>query len=179
MRDRDEKFKYVIFTAGGGYFGLFGTDNAVFRTCLPVKSKQECKERLLGVTEGAEADDGYFKSLQGKVLGYYEGETVDFSDVPVDLSGYGDFTRRVLKACREISAGETLTYGQIAAKAGSPKAARAAGNALANNPVPFIIPCHRVVCSDGKLGGFSGAGGAKTKQKMLDFEQITTFSNIN
>ena len=166
------EFKYVVFEVEGGWFGLFGTENAVFRTCLPASSSGRCRRELLkGIDERAKYDKAYFKSVQEKVSSYYKGRAVNFSDVPVDISGLGEFTKRILTACRTIKSGKTLTYGQIAIKAGSPKGARAAGNALAANPLPLIIPCHRIICANGNPGGYSGQGGKKTKKKMLDFEK--------
>ncbi len=166
------ELKYVVFEVEGGWFGLFGTENAVFGTSLPVSSNSRGKRELLkGVDGRAKYDKGYFKSVQERIANYYEGIAVNFSDVPVDISGLGEFTKRILKACRAIKPGKTLTYGQVAAKAGSPKGARAAGNALASNPLPLIIPCHRIICASGNPGGFSGQGGKKMKKKMLDFEK--------
>ncbi|MDR1122416.1 MAG: MGMT family protein [Endomicrobium sp.] len=89
------------------------------------------------------------------------------------MSKYSDFYKKVWIACLEIPAGKTLTYKQIAEKVGSPKAARAVGTALANNPFAPLIPCHRVIRSDGKLGGYSASGGLKKKQVMLKYEKET------
>jgi O-6-methylguanine DNA methyltransferase len=90
------------------------------------------------------------------------------------MSKYPDFYRKVWTVCFEIPVGKTLTYKQIAEKIGSPKAVRAVGTALANNPFAPLIPCHRVIRSDGKLGGYSVAsGGFKKKQAMLKYEKET------
>ncbi|MDR2399442.1 MAG: MGMT family protein [Endomicrobium sp.] len=89
------------------------------------------------------------------------------------MSKYPDFYKKVWTACFEIPAGKTLTYKQIAKKIGSPKAARAVGTALAKNPFAPIIPCHRVIRSDGKLGGYSACGGIKEKLKMIKYERET------
>lgn len=83
------------------------------------------------------------------------------------LSSLTPFQRSVLLACAKIPKGQTLTYSQLARSIGKPNAARAVGNALAINPLAPLIPCHRVVRSDGTLGGYSAAGGTKTKRKML------------
>ncbi|MCK5563881.1 MAG: MGMT family protein [Planctomycetes bacterium] len=165
------EFKYVIFEVEWGWFGLFGTENAVFRTSLPVSSSGRCQRELLKGIEKAKCDKAYFKSVQERVASYYRGIAVNFSDVPVDILGLGEFTKRILTACRRIKPGETLTYGQIAVKAGSPKGVRAAGNALARNPLPLIIPCHRIIRANGTPGNFSGAGGKKMKEKMLFLEK--------
>lgn len=80
------------------------------------------------------------------------------------------FHREVLECCAQIAAGQTLTYGQLAARAGRPRAARAVGSAMARNRWPLIIPCHRVVGSDGRLTGYSGTGGIETKRRLLGLE---------
>ncbi|MDR3092753.1 MAG: MGMT family protein [Endomicrobium sp.] len=89
------------------------------------------------------------------------------------MKDYPDFYVKVWKACFEIFPGETLTYKQLAKKIGMPKAARAVGNALSKNPFAPIIPCHRVIRSDGKMGGYSGPCGINKKLKMLKYEKKT------
>ncbi len=81
-----------------------------------------------------------------------------------------EFTKQVLTACRNIGFGRTISYSGLAKKLGRPAAARAVGNALAQNPLPLIIPCHRIVRSDGKIGGFSAPGGKELKAKLLKHE---------
>jgi len=93
------------------------------------------------------------------------------TDIPIVLDGLSNFNCSVLTACRDIKFGEVLTYSALAKRIRRPKAARAVGNALAKNPLPLIIPCHRVIRSDGKIGGFSAAGGTNTKVKLLRHEQ--------
>lgn len=102
---------------------------------------------------------------------YAAGEPVDLSAIEVDLSGYPPFATKVYRECRKIRPGTTLSYGQLAAKAGSPGAARAVGSAMAKNRITLLIPCHRVVASGGKLGGYSGPQGLKLKEKLLQLEQ--------
>ncbi len=82
-----------------------------------------------------------------------------------------EFTNQVLTACRDIRFGQTISYGRLAQKIDRPAAARATGCALAKNPLPLIIPCHRVVRSDGKIGGFSAIGGTNLKAKLLELEK--------
>ena len=99
------------------------------------------------------------------------GEDADFSQVPVDLGGLTHFDRLVLTETREIPRGETRTYGEIAARLGAGGAARAVGRALGANPIPIIIPCHRVVAANGGSGGFSADGGAAVKMRILGIER--------
>ncbi len=110
------------------------------------------------------------EDLVGRLLAYSAGEPVDFRDVRVDPGPVSDFRRRVLRHCQRIPYGQTLTYGQLAAKAGSPRAARAVGSCMAANRIPLIIPCHRVVSAGGRTGGFSAIGGTRTKRRLLAME---------
>jgi len=105
-----------------------------------------------------------------KVRLHLSGDLQDFRDVAVDIEKVAPFARRVYGVAREIPAGETRTYGEIAEALNRPGAARAVGHVLGRNPVPLIIPCHRVLASDGKLGGFSAYGGQATKARLLTVE---------
>ena len=97
----------------------------------------------------------------------FEGERHHF-DVPVDFRLTRGFTQKILRITSRIPFGSLLTYGQVATKAGSPRAYRAAGNALGSNPIPIVVPCHRVVHADGGLGGYTG--GIERKQFLLRLE---------
>jgi methylated-DNA-[protein]-cysteine S-methyltransferase len=97
------------------------------------------------------------------------GETVDLGSIPLDIGGSTPFMQRVLAALRTTHPGETLTYGQLARRAGSPGAARAVGQVMAKNPLPILIPCHRVVAAGGP-GGFSLFGSLETKARLMALE---------
>lgn len=101
------------------------------------------------------------------LTGYCQGIAIA-DDLPVDLDNLPSFTRRVLLACREIPYGKVFSYRQLAVYMGRPTAARAVGQALSRNPIPVIIPCHRVIAADGSLGGFSA--GIDMKEKLLKSE---------
>ena len=106
--------------------------------------------------ESMKHDPAMLNDLADRLSRYFDGEPVDFSDIPTPAAP--PFHRRCLEACRRIPRGRTLSYAQLAAAAGSGcGAARAAGQAMRTNPLPIIIPCHRVIASDGKLGGFAGS----------------------
>ncbi len=98
------------------------------------------------------------------------GEPSDLSGVELDLDGVSDLQRRVYDVTRGIAPGETLTYGEIAKRVGTPRDAREVGKALGDNPFPIIVPCHRVIAADGRMHGFSGAGGVRTKLRLLEIE---------
>lgn len=111
------------------------------------------------------------QSVIDRVVAELEGLTSDdLADVPLDLRAVSPFDARVYAEVRKIAPGQTATYGEIARRVGSPGAARAIGGAMGRNPFAPIVPCHRVVAAGGRLGGFSAAGGAKTKQRMLAVE---------
>jgi len=110
------------------------------------------------------------RPLARRLRAYAAGARDDFRDVEVDPHGLTEFRRRVLRCCRRIPYGKTLTYAQLAAKAGSPRAARAVGRCMAANPVPLVVPCHRVVAANGGLGGYSAPGGIRLKQRLLELE---------
>jgi methylated-DNA-[protein]-cysteine S-methyltransferase len=102
---------------------------------------------------------------------YFETGRANFHEVEIDPSGWTEFSRRIYNGCRTIEAGETLSYKELARRAGNEKASRAVGTAMAKNRVTIVIPCHRVVASGGKLGGYGGRGGIETKKFLLNLEQ--------
>jgi methylated-DNA-[protein]-cysteine S-methyltransferase len=180
-----ELLKYTIFKTKWGYFGLAGTEHALCRTCLPLAEPDRVKSRLLEhlslmnrAVNGKhpaprfESDKSLFKVLQQQITAYFQGAYISFgSDMPIILDGLSPFARSVLTACRAVAFGQVITYSGLAGELGQPLAARAVGNALAKNPLPLIIPCHRVVRSDGKIGRFSAPGGKDLKARLLRHEQ--------
>lgn len=98
----------------------------------------------------------------------------DFHGVPIDWGRFDSFARRVYEAALDIPVGQTRTYGQLAKSLNEPQAAQAVGQALGSNPIPLIIPCHRILAAGGKMGGFSAPGGLQTKEKLLLIEGATT-----
>ena len=175
--------KYTIFKTKWGYFGLAGTEYGLLRTHLPGPEPEKIKPKLLKDLSVKTAcrtqfDKTFFKAAQEQITAYFEGTRVNFRDITIVLDGFSFFVSSVLTACRNIGFGRTISYSGLAKKLGPPcflakartGAARAVGNALAKNPLPLIIPCHRVVHSDGKIGGFSAPGGKELKAKLLKHE---------
>jgi methylated-DNA-[protein]-cysteine S-methyltransferase len=103
---------------------------------------------------------------------YLTGKRASF-DLSVDMRFLTDFQRSVLRAVMKVPRGEVITYGALARVIGRPQAARAVGQALGSNPIPIVIPCHRVLASDGSLGGYSGRGGVRTKADLLRLEGVS------
>ncbi len=166
---------YTAFKTCWGWFGLCGYENALLRTCLPVGTREVAKRRLLADLAQARPNKDYFSDVQEMVTAYFEGSYVDFGAVAVCLQGLTKFQRTVLNALRDITYRQTISYKELAKLAGSPSAFRAVGGVLAKNPLPLIIPCHRVIKQDGSLGCFSAAGGVETKKRMLDLEKSLKF----
>ena len=162
-------------TDGGGRREL--ADGVVLRTCLPLPDRRRAEQEILKALGPArdhvQFDKNLFLDLQQRIAAYFEGENVDFSTDPaVSLDGLSPWDHKVLLTCRKIPSGQTTTYGELGVRIGHPGAARAVGSALARNPIPLIIPCHRVLRTDGHLGGFSAPGGLTTKQALLRHEHF-------
>jgi methylated-DNA-[protein]-cysteine S-methyltransferase len=181
-----EVIKYTIFKTKWGYFGLAANKKGLIRTCLPCPNPKIVKQRLLSGLDNPEFEKNLLKTLQGRIITYFKdrppssacpGEAQRrrvlrlLSSVPLGFNLMPAFTKKVLAACAKIPAGKTVSYSRLAAMIGNPRAGRAVGNALAGNQVPLIIPCHRVIRSDGSLGNFSAPGGSVTKRKLIDHEK--------
>ena len=117
-----------------------------------------------------QAQDGLCAAALGQLRDYFAGRRRCF-DLPLDLQGLTPFARDILTALLQVPAGATIGYGELATLVGHPGAARAVGRVMANNPLPLVIPCHRVVGSGGALTGYSAAAGTTTKEWLLEFER--------
>jgi len=113
----------------------------------------------------------WVRQVQRRLTLHLEGTIQDLSTIPLDFAGIPPFHQEVYRVALAIPAGEPISYGQLAARAGSPQAARAVGQAMRRNPFPLIVPCHRVVAAGGGLGGFSSVGGVTTKRRLLSIEK--------
>lgn len=160
---------YCIFTTTWGPFALAARGRRVLATYLPGPTASELAARVHTEWPRATRDDQLLGALQDAVRRYFAGEPVAFR-FTLDPGHRTPFQNAVLSACRRISYGRVRTYAELAVTAGSPRAARAVGSVMAHNPAPLLIPCHRVVASDGGMGGFSGAGGVALKEALLDLE---------
>jgi methylated-DNA-[protein]-cysteine S-methyltransferase len=115
-------------------------------------------------------EPGWLQKLVEDLQRFAEGEPVDFRYVPISEAHLTRFGRRVISACRAIPWGQVTTYGELAAKCGSPAAARAVGSVMAKNRFPLVVPCHRVLAAGGALGGYSAPDGLKMKRRLLAME---------
>jgi len=114
---------------------------------------------------------GSLKSWQERLQAFVRQPADDFRDVTLDLSGFTRFQRAIVEHCRQIRIGETISYAELARRAGSPKAARAVGQVMATNRFPLVVPCHRVVGANG-IGGFSARDGVNMKRRLLELEGV-------
>jgi methylated-DNA-[protein]-cysteine S-methyltransferase len=112
----------------------------------------------------------WIQDLVKMIQDHLAGNAQDFSQVPLDLTSFSPFFKKIYQLTQKIPSGQTKTYGELAAHAKSPMAARAVGMAMARNPFPIVVPCHRVLGKNKKLTGFSLLGGIKTKEKLLKLE---------
>jgi methylated-DNA-[protein]-cysteine S-methyltransferase len=141
---------------------------------LPEADRRATERRLriaLGHAEAADPPAPIRKAI-GELKRYCRGLEVDFASLTLDLSGIPGFPRKVYDAARAIGWGQTTSYGELARRIGQHGAARAVGRALGQNRLPIIIPCHRILASGGRIGGFSAYGGESTKRRLLELEGI-------
>jgi len=168
-------YQYLVFETSSGFCGIGWSEAGVTRFVLPTASAGAAKRSLLRRLPGAAAGAPPRDVLQAvaAVKQYFQGAEVDFSDVGLDLEGQDEFFKEIYAATRRVGWGHTTTYGALAkALDAGPEAARDVGQAMARNPVPLIIPCHRVLAAGGKVGGFSAPGGSATKVRMLELEGV-------
>jgi methylated-DNA-[protein]-cysteine S-methyltransferase len=158
---------YTVFSTRAGRVGILGSDNGIRRVTLPQESDPAVYRWLGDGMEDATEAPRRFTDLIERLRAYYAGQRTDFPD-KLDLNGATPFQRAVWEAVRLIPYGESRSYKWAAGRAGNAGAARAAGQALARNPLPIIVPCHRVLAADGGPGGFSG--GLKVKEYLLGLE---------
>jgi methylated-DNA-[protein]-cysteine S-methyltransferase len=158
-----ERVAHDLFRTPWGWVGAAVTERGLRRLVLP-RPDRDTAARELGLPPGTRAVP--WPELRRGIRDFLSGRGA-CPDLPLDLSGFGGFTRRALEAARAIPPGATLTYGELARRAGSPRAARAAGQAMARNPVPIVIPCHRVVGAAGP-GGYAGGLALKARLRALE-----------
>ncbi|MFC2018511.1 methylated-DNA--[protein]-cysteine S-methyltransferase [Chloroflexota bacterium] len=159
-----ESLKYFAFDTAAGWVGILASAQGLVRTTLPQKSRAGALKRLGDSVSSATLSPGPFQDLIERLRRYFDGHKTDFPD-ELDLGAATPFQRQVWEATRLIPYGQTRSYSYLAGQIGKPGAARAVGQALGRNPLPIIIPCHRVIARSGRLGGFTG--GLEMKISLL------------
>src|SRR6516225_5976552 len=165
---------FALFDTAIGRCGVAWGERGVAGIQLPEAGERETRARMLQrfPAAGESAPPPEVQGVIDRIVALLRGEMSDLSSIPLDMDQVPAFHRRVYEAARAIPPGMTLSYGEIAARAGAPGAARAVGQALGRNPFPIVVPCHRVLAAGGKIGGFSAQGGIATKRRMLAIEGV-------
>jgi methylated-DNA-[protein]-cysteine S-methyltransferase len=172
MVDGLEREGLIVFQSGLGWMSLKMRGEAVGALSFGHPSAASAVEAIApGQVANQQLSDSQCKVVE-RLQRYATGVPVDFCDLPVDFDDGTEFRARVLKACREIPYGKTVTYGELAVTAGAPGAGRAVGRVMSGNRVPLIIPCHRVVRRGGYIGGYSAVGGGAMKRRLLKMEAV-------
>jgi methylated-DNA-[protein]-cysteine S-methyltransferase len=167
-----DDLSFTLFQTAIGCCGIVWSARGIAGVQIAEKSERAARNHIMrrypGAHEAAPPPDvQHAIADMGALL---NGEAKDLRHVTLDLDGVPDFNRRVYDVARTIRPGETLSYGEIAARLGDRNQARDVAQALSQNPFPVIVPCHRVLAAGGKMGGFSAPGGVRTKLKMLSIE---------
>lgn len=165
--DRGALLSYLLFETELGWAVVTRSQKGLLHLLLPQPSPEEALKTLSTLPSALVEDRAAFGDLPHRLAQSLAGKPVPFAD-PLDLSSATPFQRSVWEVVRAIPWGETRSYAWVAERLGRPRAARAVGQALARNPLPIIIPCQRVIRSDGRLGGFSG--GLALKRRLLERE---------
>lgn len=160
---------HVVIPTDWGKVTLAWTKDGIVRLDLPREAAMGA-DKLVHYGTAVSTPRGFAAEARRRITAYFAGENVDLDDLPVDFDGVGPFARKVYEVTRTIPRGRTASYGEIARRCEHPRAARAVGTALKNNPLGLIIPCHRVVAAGQKIGGFSGGNGISLKRKLLALE---------
>jgi methylated-DNA-[protein]-cysteine S-methyltransferase len=167
-----QQLSYTIFQTDAGWMAMLASERGLARATLPHPSADEALKALGERKHQATRNDERFADLVARLQGYFRGEKLSFPD-SLDLAGSTSFQCAVWENTRRIPYGETRSYGELAEEIGRPGAARAVGQAMNRNPVAIIIPCHRVVASGGKLGGFGNR--LDLKWSLLSLEASNDF----
>lgn len=166
---------YLVFETANGFCGIAWNTVGISRFQLPTRTADAAERMMLHRLPDAKPGTPTPEVMEAIAAAkrYFEGEQIDFSGFELDLGEQDAFFKRIYDAARQVGWGHTTTYGTLAKQLGAgPEAARDVGQAMAKNPVPLIIPCHRVLAAGGKVGGFSAPGGATSKVRMLELEGI-------
>jgi methylated-DNA-[protein]-cysteine S-methyltransferase len=164
---------HILFATPIGPCGLAWGDRGILAVQLPQKDEQATRARLLRRAPAAPATEppAEIAQVAAAIVALLEGHSADLTGAMLDMDGLPDFDRAAYAVARTIPPGATITYGEIAARLGDPNTARAVGQAMGANPFPIIVPCHRVLGANGRMGGFSASGGLVTKARLLSIER--------
>jgi len=164
--------RYHVFQTDLGWMAAAGQGGRLSRVVTSLGPRADLLAEIgRRLPEAGAGADPVLRDAARQITEYARGDRTAF-DLPLDWDRMTAFTRQVLEACAAIPLGQVLTYGALASAIGRPRAARAVGGAMSRNPIPIVIPCHRVVAGHGRLGGFSAAAGLDLKRRLLALEGI-------
>jgi len=166
--------RYALVDTAIGTFGIAWTDKGLARVALPGRDRANTEMWISRDPAEPGFPDGPVAGLPERIKHYAQGGHEDFTDVPLDLAEVPLFNRQAYAELLKVGYGETTTYGAIARTLGDVALSRAVGQAMGANPIPLVIPCHRVLGADGKTGGFSSPGGVTAKMRMLALEHAAS-----
>jgi methylated-DNA-[protein]-cysteine S-methyltransferase len=162
---------FALFDTALGTCGVAWRGGRIAAVAFPAATRERTRARLRRSIDGPEAaPPDAVAAACSSIAELLNGEAIDLASIALDHENLPEFDRRVYEVAREIGPGKTITYGEVAQRLGDPTLAREVGAALGRNPTPLIVPCHRVVAADGRLGGFSAPGGRETKRRLLEIE---------
>ena len=161
---------YAVWSTAWGPIGAVTGGDGLQRLLLPHYQMDQAADLLAWEHAGAVRATEPFAEIIELTRAYFNGQAPDFAGVICDLPGEGTFHGKVFRACRLVGHGQTSSYGHLARDIARPDAARAVATALGKNPLPLVVPCHRILYADGRLGGFSAPGGTDLKRRMLALE---------
>jgi len=162
---------FALVETRAGFFGFVARNNRIIGTVLPAP-RSAVVAHIRRDHADAVSNQDLLPRFQRQVVDYFCGLGIAFSAI-IDIDAQPPYRRAVLEACRRIPYGKTATYADLARATDNPAAVRAVGSAMAHNPLPLVVPCHRVLRSDGTLGGFSSPSGVKQKLQLLILEGVS------
>lgn len=166
-----KRLEIASFPSELGWMALVASPRAVKQVVFACASSVAAIAALdAELSDGAVLGDDWLWLIE-RLQDFAAGRPMDFSDVPIELDALAPFQRQVVRHCRAIPYGHTRSYGELAALAGSPRAARAVGSTMATNRLGLIVPCHRVINANGTPGSYGTPDGTRTKRRLLDLEQ--------
>ena len=164
---------HCIFETTFGWMSLQKDDAGLIKSTIPMNSREICLDEISVSEKPSILNNHEFKCLIERIQTYLSGYSDDFKDISVSIGRNGTFFEKSWSICRKVPAGETRSYSWLAVQAGNSKATRAAGQAMANNPLPIIIPCHRIIGKSGNLTGYGkGSKHLLLKERLIEIEKL-------
>ena len=162
---------YFLFKTPLGWCGVVDSTKGVLRVEIGYPGREPLLKKIVNRFGNRQVNDGVRRDLVNGITRYFSGEKVLFN-CAMDWSSLSPFQRKVFKEAMKVPYGTAVAYGNLACRIGCPNGSQAVGGALSKNPFPLLIPCHRIIRGDRKLGGFSAPGGIALKRKLLRLEGV-------